>query len=162
MSNGPEEVDIADWTGKLALELVGQAGLGYPFGALEGRDDEFCRAVKEWVSVKWFLKATLADFLSSPAMSSLVVARNLFPYVDRVFRPQILKFLGRALPWPKLNHLIDIADTLKSNSKDIHEAKKRLLESGDDATSGQVEDGKNIISILSSCNTPNFQIWNLM
>ena len=51
MSNDPEEIDIADVMGKLALELIGQAGLGYSFGTLEGRDDEFCRAVREWVSV---------------------------------------------------------------------------------------------------------------
>ena len=51
MSNGPEEINVADWMGKLALELIGQAGLGYSFGSLEGRDDEFCRALKEWMSV---------------------------------------------------------------------------------------------------------------
>jgi hypothetical protein len=37
--------------GKLGLELLGQAGLGYSFGTLEGRDDELCRALKEYVSV---------------------------------------------------------------------------------------------------------------
>ncbi len=52
MSNGPEEIDVAVWMGKLSLELVGQAGLGYSFGTLEGRDDEYCRAFKEWMSVQ--------------------------------------------------------------------------------------------------------------
>ena len=59
MSNGPEEIDVADWMGKLALELIGQAGLGYSFGTLEGRDDEFCRALKEWMSGQRMLDATL-------------------------------------------------------------------------------------------------------
>ena len=51
MSNGPEEINVADWMGNLALELIGQAGLGYSFGTLEGRDDEFSRTLKEWMSV---------------------------------------------------------------------------------------------------------------
>ncbi|KAI9439892.1 cytochrome P450 [Lactarius indigo] len=132
VSNGPEEIDVANWMGKLALELIGQAGLGYSFGALEGREDEFCRALKEWI----------------PASSSLAVHRNLFPYVDKIFHPKILKFLGRALPWPKLHHLMDISETLDSKSRGIHETKKRLLELGDDATVRQVGDGKDIFSLL--------------
>lgn len=51
MENGPQEVNMADWTGRLALELIGQAGLGYSFGIFEGRSNEFCRVLKEWVSV---------------------------------------------------------------------------------------------------------------
>ncbi|KAH8986066.1 cytochrome P450 [Lactarius hatsudake] len=132
VSNGPQEINVADWMGKLALELIGQAGLGYSFGIFEGRDDEYCRALKEWI----------------PTFSSLAVSRNLFPYVDKIFYPKVLKFLGRALPWPKLNHLMDLAETLNSKSRDIYEAKKRLLELGDDASAKQVGDGNDIISLF--------------
>ncbi|KAI9443764.1 cytochrome P450 [Lactarius psammicola] len=132
VSNGPEEINVADWMGRLALELIGQAGLGYSFGTLEGRDDEYCRAFKEWI----------------PTFSSLAVSRNLFPYVDKIFHPKILKFLGRMLPWPKLNHLMVLAEILNSKSRSIHATKKRLLELGDDATVRQVGDGKDIISLL--------------
>jgi len=89
------------------------------------------------------------------------VPRNLFPYVDKIFHPKILKFLGRTLPWPKLNHLMDLAETLNSKSRGIYETKKRLLELGDDATVRQVGDGKDIISLLSAYNTPHSQIRNL-
>jgi hypothetical protein len=51
VENGPQEVNMADWTGRLALELIGQAGLGYSFGILEGRNNEFCAVLEEWVSV---------------------------------------------------------------------------------------------------------------
>ncbi|KAH8985443.1 cytochrome P450 [Lactarius hatsudake] len=132
VSNGPEEINVAEWMGRLALELIGQAGLGYSFGVFEGRDDEYSRALREWI----------------PTSSSLAVPRNLFPYVDGIFHPSVLKFLGRTMPWPKLNHLIDLAETLNSKSRDIHEAKKRLLELGDDATVKQVGDGNDIISLL--------------
>ena len=100
--------------------------------------------------------------LSSPTSSSLVVARSLFPYVDKVFHPKVLKFLGRAMPWPKLNHLMDMAGTLHSKSRGIHETKKRLLELGDDATVRQVGDGKDITSILSAHNASRLYIRNLM
>ena len=86
----------------------------------------------------------------------------MFPYVDKVLHPKILKFLGRALPWPKLNRLMEIAETLNSKSRGVHERKKRLLELGDDATVRQVGDGRDIISILSAYNTPCFQIRNLI
>ena len=49
MANGTQEIDVADWAGKLALELIGQAGLGYSFGTFEGRNNEYCRALEEWV-----------------------------------------------------------------------------------------------------------------
>ncbi|KAI9453265.1 cytochrome P450 [Lactarius psammicola] len=132
VSSGPEEVNVADWMGKLALELIGQAGLGYSFGTLEGRDDEFYSALKQFV----------------PALLSLGWARNLLPYVDKIFHPKILKFLGRTFPWPKLNHLVDITETINCKSRGIYETKKRLLELGDDATVRQVGDGKDIISLL--------------
>jgi hypothetical protein len=51
LSSGPQEINIADWMGKVALELIGQAGLGYSFGTLEGRNDQFCDALKELVCV---------------------------------------------------------------------------------------------------------------
>jgi hypothetical protein len=47
VSSGPQEIDIADWMGKLALELIGQTGIGYSFGTFQGRNDQFCHAIKE-------------------------------------------------------------------------------------------------------------------
>jgi cytochrome P450 len=51
VSSGPQEIDIADWMGKLALELIGQTGIGYSFGTFEGRSDQFCDALKELLCV---------------------------------------------------------------------------------------------------------------
>ena len=52
VSDGPQEIYLADWIGKFTLESIGQAGLGYSFGTLEGRKDEYCRALREWMSVQ--------------------------------------------------------------------------------------------------------------
>ena len=83
-------------------------------------------------------------------MSSLTVSRNLFPYVYKIFHPKILKFVGRMLPWPGLNQLMDVAETMNAEARRIYQTKKRLLESGDDATVKQVGNGKDIISLLST------------
>ena len=50
--SGPQEINVADWMGKVALELLGQAGLGYSFGTLENRNDQFCAAIKEYMCVR--------------------------------------------------------------------------------------------------------------
>ena len=51
VSDGPQEINLADWIGRYALESIGQTGLGYSFGTLEGRNDKYCSALKEWMSV---------------------------------------------------------------------------------------------------------------
>ncbi len=50
--NGPTEVNMVMWMGRTALELVGQAGLGYSFDKLtEETADELGDALKSLVSV---------------------------------------------------------------------------------------------------------------
>ncbi|KAH9056545.1 cytochrome P450 [Lactarius vividus] len=132
VENGPQEINVADWTGRIGLELIGQAGLGYSFGTFESRNDEFCRVLKEWV----------------PALASLGVYRNLFPYVYKIFHPKILQIVGKMLPWPGLNHLMDLAEAMDAQARGVYETKKRLLESGDDATAKQIGEGKDLISLL--------------
>ena len=41
------EIDVLAWTGRTALELVGQAGLGHSFDSFEGETaDEYGEAIK--------------------------------------------------------------------------------------------------------------------
>ncbi len=87
---------------------------------------------------------------------SLIVPRNLFPYVTKIFHPKVLKFMGKAIPWRALNRAIYLTGTMHANARDIYETKKRLLESGDSATVKQIGDGKDIISLLSTSVEPYF------
>ena len=49
---GPTEVNMVMWMGRTALELIGQAGLGYSFDKLtEETPDELGDALKSLVSV---------------------------------------------------------------------------------------------------------------
>ena len=47
IADGPQDVDIVEWMRKTALELIGQAGLGYSFGTLEGRNDKVHQTLQE-------------------------------------------------------------------------------------------------------------------
>ncbi|KAH9003662.1 cytochrome P450 [Lactarius hatsudake] len=118
VAHGPHEINIVPWVSKLALELIGQAGLGYSFGTFEGRNDEFLSAIKQWGPVGHHLK----------------VHRNLFPHVSKIFP------------------LMDLAEVMNVHAKDIYETRKRILESGDDATVKQIGNGKDIISLLMRAN----------
>lgn len=45
--NGPVELDMLNWMGRTALELIGQSGLGYSFDPLVAdSSDEFLTAIK--------------------------------------------------------------------------------------------------------------------
>jgi hypothetical protein len=79
-----------------------------------------------------------------------MVARDFLPYLTKVFHPKVLKIMGKAAPWRALNRIIELTDVMNAITKEIYDAKKRLLESGDSATVKQVGDGKDIISLLSA------------
>ena len=56
MRDGPKNIDILSWMGRTALELIGQAGLGYSFDPLvEDREDPYGQAVKALVYVSILL-----------------------------------------------------------------------------------------------------------
>ena len=51
-SSEATEVDVLSWMGRTALELIGQAGLGYSFDPLVAESkDAFAESVKSFVSV---------------------------------------------------------------------------------------------------------------
>lgn len=46
---GPVELDMLNWMGRTALELIGQSGFGYSFDPLVADSaDEFCTAIKSF------------------------------------------------------------------------------------------------------------------
>jgi len=47
ISSQKESVNMVQPLAQVALELIGQAGLGHNFGSLEGRSDRYVEASKE-------------------------------------------------------------------------------------------------------------------
>ena len=59
LEKSPSDVDMLTWMTRLALELVGQGGLGYSFDSLaENRPNIFGEKIKRLLSV--FMLRTLA------------------------------------------------------------------------------------------------------
>lgn len=58
------------------------------------------------------------------------------------------------IPWPQLQRLKDIVDTMSDKSTEIFLSKKRALQRGDESVLRQVGEGKDIMSILSALIEP--------
>ncbi|KAM5537528.1 hypothetical protein V8D89_008855 [Ganoderma adspersum] len=135
--SGPTEVDVVMWMGRTALELVGQAGLGYSFDKLtEETADELGDALKSFVPATVRLGA-LVQFL--PLAEALIPERWLAP-------------LGWSVPIPGLQDLMRITKTMEEKSVEIFTKKKTALLQGDEALAMQVGEGKDIMSVLLKAN----------
>ncbi|KAJ6513338.1 cytochrome P450 [Mycena sanguinolenta] len=138
VQHGPKEFDLLLWMSRTALELVGQAGLGYSFDPLE--TDEIPPYIK---SVKQ-MQVTMHKMALS--------ARYLLPLVAEIGSARFRRFIVNIVPWSDLHEARDILDTLYATAVHIYNLKKAALEAGDEAVSSQIAEGKDIISILMKEN----------
>ncbi|KIP09651.1 hypothetical protein PHLGIDRAFT_86237 [Phlebiopsis gigantea 11061_1 CR5-6] len=131
------EVNMLDWMGRTALELIGQGGLGYSFDPLTVRTkNEFGDALKQF----------------APTSFSLQLWRVLTPHI----RPYIPRALGRVfaewVPHQGAQRIRMISDTMAKQSRMIYNSKIEALKKGDAAIMHQIGEGKDIISILIKAN----------
>ncbi|KAI0754283.1 cytochrome P450 [Daedaleopsis nitida] len=134
---GPVELDMHSWISRTALELIGQAGLGYSFDPLvEAKPDEFASAIKEF----------------QPTMVELSILRRILPYLPEYGSATFRRKLMEMIPNARVQKMKSIVDTIHRRSVEIFEEKKRALEQGDKAVTHQVGEGKDIMSILLKAN----------
>ncbi|KAI1784540.1 cytochrome P450 [Ganoderma leucocontextum] len=133
------EIDMLNWMGRTALELIGQAGLGYSFDPLKDdvTPDVYAEAIKQYV----------------PALYELSVYRWTTPYVSLIGTPAFRRKVLEWLPWKSLHKLKSVVDTMHRRATEIYREKKALLETGDEALTLQVGEGKDLMSILLKANT---------
>ncbi|KAE9392893.1 cytochrome P450 [Gymnopus androsaceus JB14] len=141
LQSGPriQEVDILSWMGRTALEIMGQAGLGYSFDPLT--DDEsahpYSRIIKGLV----------------PALMRMQFwAVNVLPFISRIGSSSFRRSILDLLPWKDAHHLRDMADYMYNVGDEILESKKLALEKGDEVVAQQIGRGKDLISILMKEN----------
>ncbi|KAE9386988.1 cytochrome P450 [Gymnopus androsaceus JB14] len=120
LKNGPQiqEVDILSWMGRTALELVGQAGLGYSFDPLTNEEcaHPYSRIIKELL----------------PTLMRVQFWRmNVLPFVSRIVPAKIRRFILDLMPWKDAHHLCDMADYMYKVGGEIFESKKLALEKGE-------------------------------
>ncbi|KAJ3515822.1 hypothetical protein NLJ89_g1511 [Agrocybe chaxingu] len=137
---GPKEVDILGWNTRLAMELIGQSGLGYTFDTLqEGAiPHPFANASKQLIPMSG----------DSPAIMAVWVV----PTMTRIGSPRFRRFLVNCMPFKIVRTLRDILDTIHSTAFEILESKKKALREGDEALAEHIGHGKDIISILMKAN----------
>lgn len=144
---------MLDWTTRAALEIVGQCGLGYSFDPLvEKAHNECGRAFKALESVHplWVSQPPLTLFLISqrPTIFPMHVLRILLPYIVKIGSPQFRRRVLEWTPYPRLQRVREIVDTLENTSKDILKMKRAALERGDEELVKLTAEGKDIMSIL--------------
>ncbi|KAJ7839582.1 cytochrome P450 [Mycena olivaceomarginata] len=139
VQNGPKEFDMLLWMTRTALELVGQAGLGYSFDPLD--TDE----------IPPYIQSVKQMQVTSHKMA--LAARYILPWAVTIGSPKFRRFIVGIVPWKNLHDVRDILDTLYSTAVHIYKSKKAALEAGDEAVSSQIAKGKDIISILMKDNS---------
>ncbi|CAA7269514.1 unnamed protein product [Cyclocybe aegerita] len=139
-ANGPKEVDMLDWNTRVALELIGQSGLGYTFDSLEENSipHPYAVAAKKMVSGSSEIPA--------------VVRKWLVPTIVQLIPRRLGRFLVDWVPSQTLHLLRDGVDLFHKTSVEIVEAKKKAIQEGDEALTTQVGRGKDVISILMKAN----------
>ncbi|KAI0329089.1 cytochrome P450 [Cubamyces sp. BRFM 1775] len=134
---GAAELDVAEWSGRAALEIMGQAGLGYSFDPLvDERPNQYTDAFK----------------MVTYAIGRAAIPRRLLPYLPNIRFGGIGHALLTLVPHDGVRQLLDISDTLWGCSTTVYNEKKQALQKGDAVVAQQVGEGKDIMSILLRAN----------
>ncbi|KAF9236434.1 cytochrome P450 [Melanogaster broomeanus] len=137
VKRGPREVNMLEWLTRTALELIGQSGLGYSFDDLKGRENPYSKAVKRL----------------APALFQMFSAERFLPYLVKIGPPSFRKYIVKNAPWKLVREISSVVDVMDKTCIDVFEAKKKALAEGDEAVVQQVDQGKDIMSILLRENT---------
>ncbi|KAG5634330.1 hypothetical protein H0H81_002378 [Sphagnurus paluster] len=134
--DGPKEVDMLQWMGRAALEMIGQSGLGYSFDTLvEGEAEHpYNTSVKQ---------------LTSSLLDVQLFREFLLPTLGKIGTSKFRRACLELIPYKDAHKLKDIIDIMDKTSHEIYEGKKEAFKKGDEAIQAQVAHGNDIISILS-------------
>ncbi|KIK57049.1 hypothetical protein GYMLUDRAFT_46670 [Collybiopsis luxurians FD-317 M1] len=134
-----QKVDILLWMARTALELIGQAGLGFSFDPLTDEESThpYSTITKELLPTMtrlsfWFV--------------------NVLPLVSEIGSPGFRRFMVNLLPWKDVHQMRDIVDYMYDIATGIYEKKKQAFERGDEAVTQQIGGGNDLISILMKEN----------
>ncbi|KAG8730350.1 cytochrome P450-dit2, partial [Ceratobasidium sp. 423] len=127
-----EVIDIFPWTTAAALELIGEAGLGYSFNSFSGKRNEYSMASK-----------SVAQLLSK-----LVPFIPIYPYLVRL---PVTRGLLSYIPVPLLRQVLKATSLQKEQAEQIIRTRKEMLTGGVDLESVTGR-GKDILTQLMKAN----------
>ncbi|KAG9090804.1 cytochrome P450-dit2 [Ceratobasidium sp. UAMH 11750] len=131
----PFEVDIYRYMNSSALELIGQAGLGYSFGSFTGRRDSYSAAIKHLLP---------GLNLAAPWLPFVVVFEN---FGSARFR----QWVAKTAPFKVIQDLRELVNVQHDQAHEILSARQGLLVSGeslDNATGS----GNDVLTLLMRAN----------
>ncbi|KAJ3903852.1 cytochrome P450 [Lentinula edodes] len=134
-----QEVEILSWMGRTALELIGQAGLGYSFDPLTDEESAhpYSQVIKELFPT--LIRLQFWQF-------------NVLPYVSWIGTAGFRRRIVKMLPWKDLHHVQDMIDYMYGVSEEIYKMKINALNAGDEAVALQIGRGNDLISVLMKEN----------
>ncbi|KAK7044059.1 hypothetical protein VNI00_007774 [Paramarasmius palmivorus] len=140
LQSGPQEIDVSNWMGRTALELIGQSGLGVSLDALE--DEETAHPLAQ----------ALKEILPVTARLNFETA-YILPFIAELGSARLRRLASRFIPDRNFQLLRKLSDDLWQQCIEIFEDKKRALSMGDETIKEQVGSGRDIMSILMRENT---------
>lgn len=137
VKDGPQDLEMLGWTGRTALELIGQGGLGHSFDPLtQPVPNPYGKALKALV----------------PAFASLSVLRMFSNYFERIGPRAFRRWIVDRIPFRNVQGMKDITDTMDQHSREIYNLKKAALAAGDETVKTQIGEGRDIMSLLLRAN----------
>ncbi|CUA75706.1 Cytochrome P450 4V2 [Rhizoctonia solani] len=126
-----KEVDIFYWTTVAALELVGEAGLGYSFSSFTGERNEYNIAIKS----------------VSRVFTKIVPFMTLIPFIYRIGTPSFRQWILQHIPHRDLQRLRYAVVIQNSQAEEVLRTREALISSGKDLSS-QAGRGRDIVTLL--------------
>ncbi|CAE7227428.1 unnamed protein product [Rhizoctonia solani] len=134
-SKGSKEVDVFPWATAAALDLVGEAGLGYAFNSFSGERNEYSTAIKG---------VTQSFGKTGPFV-------ELLPYVHRLGTPAFRQRVMDLIPSGTLQHLRHVVGLQQGQAEEIIRSREALLAAGNDLST-QAGRGRDIMTLLMKAN----------
>ena len=153
------EVDILEWMGRAALELMGQGGLGHSFDPLiENVHNDFADSLKRLTCVN--IIHVGSHCYSRVDFSGTFVRCTTWRLVSPLFNPIIKlqdrhpalkKFIRKSfwlIPDKDVQEMKEIVDKMDETSWRIYNEKKRALNDNDPEIKIAVQEGRDLMSVL--------------
>ncbi|KDN37112.1 hypothetical protein RSAG8_10387, partial [Rhizoctonia solani AG-8 WAC10335] len=134
-------IDMIPWTTAAALELIGEAGMGYSFNSFAGERNEYSIASKS--VARLFVK--LVPFIPIyPYLARLPITHNMLSY----------------FPFPLLRQVLKVTNIQNEQAEQITRERKDMLANGADLESVTGR-GKDILTQLMKANEEGLD-WEAM
>ncbi|GAB1522895.1 hypothetical protein RhiTH_006020 [Rhizoctonia solani] len=130
-----KELDVFPWATAAALELVGEAGLGYSFSSFTGERNEYNIAIKSVMQV----------------LSKMGPFMKVLPYVYRMGTPSFRSWILKHIPHNNIQQLLHAVRIQNEQAEEVIRTRQGLISSGEDLSS-QAGRGRDIMTLLMKAN----------